>query len=150
MCSCTWAAVTLLQCSNAGVTPTSLHQKCEEAVKLLMSHECPSKEAFEAMACLPHDGKSFFHVLNEDNSISTLMEDPVFFMLDLELQEDEQVGTLFANAVFSPQVRRMIVFSHTTNCTVIFPHTQAAAHLLYVIFSAQVKQMFYKLNVHEG
>lgn len=112
-----------LQCSNTGVIGTPLHQRCEEAVKLLVSHECPSEEAFEAIACLPHDGKLFFQFLNEDNSISTLMEDPVFSMLDLELQEDEQVDTLFSNAVSSPKVI-MIIFSHSMYGTIInFSHS---------------------------
>lgn len=97
-------ALSSLLHSHVGIQTTSAHSKCEEIVKLLSSHECPSEEEFEAIACLPHKDKSFYQLLNNDSSISTLVEDPMFAMLDLKLQEDENVNTLFTNAPSSAQV----------------------------------------------
>ena len=90
--------------SHTGIQTKSADSKCEEIVKLLSSHECPSEEEFEAIACLPHKDKSFYQLLNNDSSISTLVEDPMFAMMDLKLQEDENVNVLFINAPHSAQV----------------------------------------------
>lgn len=90
--------------SHTGIQTTSARSKCKKIVKLLSSHKYPSEEEFEAIACLPHEDKSFFQLLNNDNSISTLVEDPIFAMLDLKLQDDENVNALFTNALHSAQV----------------------------------------------
>lgn len=111
--------------SHTGIHTTPAHPKCEEIIKLLASDECPSEEEFEAIACLPHKDKSFFQFLNNDNSISTLLEDPMFAMMDLKLQEDENVNVLFINASSSAQVSLFnIAHKHSI---VLFPFRQRLA-----------------------
>lgn len=111
-------ALSSLLHSHTGIHATPAHPKCQEIVKLLSSRKCPSEEEFEVVASLPHEDKSFFQLINNDNAISTLVEDPMFAILDLKLQEDENVNALFTNAPFSAQVIFFVIIPHN-NGTVL-------------------------------
>ena len=142
-----------------GQTTTAQDTNFQEVIKLLREHKCPAEKDLETLAQLPHENQLFFQLINKDSSIAALCEDPMLTMVELKLEKNETISTLFAQASSDAKVSLkyvLILYNIFTTFVQYFIYftvlciSQETAHLLHVIFSAVVKKLFYKLNVHDG
>ena len=80
------------------------HEIHEEAISSLASAKCPSEDILEYIVSLPQGDHPFFQYLVKDNSISTLLNDPIFSMLDLKYDKEKDILSLFKSSEMSPRV----------------------------------------------
>ena len=106
------------------------------------------EEMLEVIAQLPDDRYSsgqLYSVLNE--SLCKLEGDPKFSILSHGKRSVSDAFTAIKAQDSSAKVSNLLLGHNnifTKQCL------QSTAHLMYIIFSAKVKSVFHKLNIHSG